>query len=74
MKPLTRLTEFVLEQAELLPLARRAQIYRDLAAIAPTEKESAAFTALALGLEKLDARHHQLRLNFRGRRTAEGQA
>lgn len=51
-----RLTRFVLEQASEQPNAKRALIYRDLAAILPTPAEQNQFIALAQQLEDVEAK------------------
>jgi hypothetical protein len=51
-----RLTRFVLEQASEQPNAKRALIYRDLAAILPTPSEQNQFIALAQQLEDVEAK------------------
>jgi hypothetical protein len=67
MKPLTRIVDFVLEQAASQSAARRIGLYRDLADIAGTTHEAKQLTALANELEAVEAHHQQLVLDFKRR-------
>ena len=72
MKPLTRITSFVMEQAETQPLLKREQLYRDLGAIAPTALKAQSFTRLADDLRQIDINHRQLALDLRSSALIEG--
>lgn len=68
MNAAARMTAFVLDRAGEEPIARRARLYRDLAELAVDESIALRLQVLAAELEDIEARHHQLVLDFRGRR------
>jgi hypothetical protein len=59
-----RLLDHVLATAEALPLADRAQLYRDVAELIATERQAVALVALAAECDALEAKHEQLTLDF----------
>lgn len=64
-KPVHNITTYVLEKLDAETPARRATIYRDLAAIAASHADAKTFLSLAEDCERLDRAHEQLVLNFR---------
>lgn len=64
-KPVHNITTFVLEKLDAEAPARRAAIYRDLAAIAASQSDAKTFLTLADDCERIDRAHEQLVLNFR---------
>ena len=63
----SRVSEFVLDQLEHQPVAKRVEIYRDLAQLAANPKEAARFMQLATDLDAIDRSHRQLVLDFKRR-------
>lgn len=66
-KPGTVLTEYILARLSEEPIARRIQITRALAALAPTQQEARTFLKMANDLEAIERTHEQLLLNFQRR-------
>lgn len=65
--PGTRVIEYVLSKLDAEPVAKRAELYRALAAIAPTTTDRRRFDMLAADCEAVDAAHEQLVLDFKRR-------
>ena len=53
-----------MEQAPAQPLARRAQLYRDLSAISGDRSQAQQLVGLADGCEAIERKHQQLQLDF----------
>jgi neutral trehalase len=64
-KPAHEILEFVLEKAAAEKPARRAELYRALAAVAPSEHDVRRLTELAAEIEAIETKHNQLLLDFK---------
>lgn len=72
-EPATIIREYVLESMEREPLAKRVELLRALAAVAPDGAEIRCLTEMASALAGVQQRHQQLLLNFKRRSTGAGQ-
>ncbi len=70
LKPAAILSEFVLERIEGEPLARRIVLCRALAAVTANKTQRAELVAMADELARIERRHRQLLINFRGGRAS----
>ncbi len=58
------LVDFALEHAAALPIAKRVEIYRAIAALIPATVQRTAIMGLADELEEIERKHRQLQLTF----------
>lgn len=67
VRPATVIREYVLETIEREPLAKRIEILRALAAVAPDSTEARCLTEMASALAAVQQQHEQLLLDFKRR-------
>jgi hypothetical protein len=67
LKPITFLTDYILEKVPSEPARRRAKIYRALADVTPIRSEQKRLRALANECDLLDAEHDQIVFEFHRR-------
>ena len=67
---ISALHEFLLEQLHLVPITKRIGLMRALAAVVGSARHARELRAMATELEKIEAQHQQLVLDFK--RRAEG--
>lgn len=67
MTPSARITQFVLERLDDLPVSEKITMYGDLAEFAPTPEIASEFRSLAVTMINAERKQRQLLLNFRQR-------